>query len=120
MATATSRKRFIKCVQCETTLILPGASESNGTRCPVCGYGFTAADRDRVWRSMAARGIECGRYFPPLHRLPLCAPFSDPSSDLRVTEEVAGQTLALPLFNHLTSGEIAEVCGALAEAVRIT
>jgi uncharacterized paraquat-inducible protein A len=45
MATATSRKRFIKCVQCETTLILPGASESNGTRCPVCGYGFTAVDR---------------------------------------------------------------------------
>ena len=31
MATATSRKRFIKCVQCETTSILPGASENNGT-----------------------------------------------------------------------------------------
>ena len=30
MATATSRKRFIKCVQCETTLILPEASENNG------------------------------------------------------------------------------------------
>ena len=45
MATATSRKRFINCVKCETTLILPGASENNDTRCPVCGYGITAVDR---------------------------------------------------------------------------
>ena len=52
MATATSRKRFIKCVQCETTSILPGASENNGTRatsnfphCPVCGHGFSTVDR---------------------------------------------------------------------------
>ena len=45
MATATSRKRFTKCVQCETTLIFPGASENNGTSCPVCGHGFSTVDR---------------------------------------------------------------------------
>ena len=52
MATATSRKRFTKCVQCETTLIIPGASDNSCTRatsnfqhCPVCGYGFSAVDR---------------------------------------------------------------------------
>lgn len=52
MATATSRKRFTKCIQCETTLILPylsekaGAVESDGFRhCPVCGHGFSTIDR---------------------------------------------------------------------------
>ena len=45
MATATSRKRFTKCVQCETTLILPEASENNVPHCPVCGHGFSTIDR---------------------------------------------------------------------------
>ena len=51
MATATSRKRFTKCVQCENTLILPGWSENNGSRetadfrhCPVCGHEFSKID----------------------------------------------------------------------------
>ena len=66
---------------------------------------------------MAARGIACGRYFAPVHRQPLYAAYADRGRDLTVTEQVASRTLALPFFNRLTDGEIAEVCATLREAM---
>jgi perosamine synthetase len=66
---------------------------------------------------MAGRGIECGRYFAPVHRQPLYAAYADRGCDLAVTNRVAPRTLALPFFNRLTGGEIAEVCLALREAI---
>jgi perosamine synthetase len=74
---------------------------------------FTQADRDSVWQEMTNRGIGCGRYFAPLHLQPLFAPYLGPRDDLSVTEYVAGRTLALPFFNGLAEGQIAEVCGIL-------
>jgi perosamine synthetase len=78
---------------------------------------FTQADRDGIISQMAARGIACGRYFASLHRQPLYAEYADGGHDLAVTEYVASRTLALPFFNRLTDGEIAEVCAALREAI---
>ncbi len=81
---------------------------------------FEQADRDRIWHHMAGQGIQCGRYFPPLHLQPLCAPYVDSQQDLAVTEQVAARTLALPFFNHLTDQAMAEVCWNLAQALRMT
>ena len=78
---------------------------------------FRREDRDGILSYMAGRGIECGRYFAPVHRQPLYAAYADRGRDLAVTERVAPRTLALPFFNRLTSGEIAEVCLALREAI---
>jgi perosamine synthetase len=78
---------------------------------------FTGEDRDAVLRYMASRGIGCGRYFPPVHRQPLYAAYTDRGRDLTVTEQVAPRTLALPFFNRLTDDEIAEVCLTLREAI---
>jgi perosamine synthetase len=77
---------------------------------------FTREDRDEIVALMASRGIGCGRYFAPVHRQPLYAPYAA-GCDLPVTDRVAARTLALPFFNRLTDGEIAEVCGTLREAV---
>ena len=74
---------------------------------------FTADDRNSILRQMAARGIECGRYFAPLHCQPLCAPFVDPRTDLGITEHVAARTLALPFFNQLSNEQVDEVCAQL-------
>jgi perosamine synthetase len=79
---------------------------------------FTQADRDSIWRQLAQRGIGCGRYFAPLHLQPLFAPYASPHDDLPVTEHVAARTLALPFFNGLTDGQIAEVCESLRDAIR--
>ncbi|HXM41064.1 MAG TPA: DegT/DnrJ/EryC1/StrS family aminotransferase [Bryobacteraceae bacterium] len=79
---------------------------------------FTQADRDGIISYMAARGIGCGRYFAPVHLQPLYAGYADRGHALVATENVASRTLALPFFNRLTDGEIAEVCATLREAIR--
>lgn len=78
---------------------------------------FAEADRDAIIEHMAARGIACGRYFAPVHRQPLYAAYAGRSRDLTVTDDAAPRTLALPFFNQLTDGEIAEVCQTLREAI---
>ena len=79
---------------------------------------FTQPERDAIWRKLISRGIGCGRYFAPLHQQPLFAPYVDRGHALNVTEQMAGRTLALPFFNHLTEGQIIEVCRALRETIR--
>jgi perosamine synthetase len=78
---------------------------------------FTGQERDWLLRFMASRGIQCGRYFAPLHRQPLYAACADRGQELTVTDQVAPRTLALPFFNKLTDAEIAEVCLTLREAI---
>jgi perosamine synthetase len=82
-------------------------------------YVIRLDNRDTVLRQLMEQGIGCARYFAPLHLQPLFAPYANPGDDLKVTEQVAGQTLALPFFNALTREQIHEVCGALREAVRL-
>ena len=82
------------------------------------GERFSAADRDAVRAALIERGIGCGRYFAPIH---LQAAYrSQPSAAVRlpVTESQAERTLALPFFNRIEREEVAEVCGALVDALR--
>ena len=81
-------------------------------------YVIRVENRDAILGKLTERGIGCARYFAPLHRQPLFAPYANPRDDLKITEQVAGQTLALPFFNRLTREQIHEVCCALREAVR--
>lgn len=81
---------------------------------------FTREDRDGILAFMASRGIGCARYFAPIHQQPLYSASVGRESDLTVTEQVAPRTLALPFFNRLTEGEIAEVCRTLREAMETT
>jgi len=77
---------------------------------------FTQADRDFIRDQMIKRGIACERYFAPIHRQPLYALFAEGArGTLPVTEQASERTLALPFFNLITDGQIAEVCDALRE-----
>jgi perosamine synthetase len=81
-------------------------------------YVIRLENRDAIMRNMTEQGIGCARYFAPLHLQPLFARHVNPHDDLKITEHVAGRTLALPFFNALTSEQIHEVCCALGTAVR--
>jgi perosamine synthetase len=81
-------------------------------------YVIRVDKRDAVVEKLTEQGIGCARYFAPLHRQPLFAPYANPRDDLKITEQVASQTLALPFFNGLTREQIHEVCCALRGAVR--
>ncbi|MCA1799470.1 MAG: DegT/DnrJ/EryC1/StrS family aminotransferase [Xanthomonadaceae bacterium] len=75
-----------------------------------------AASRDRVFATLRARGIECGRYFDPVHRLPFhlgrhrCLP-------LPITDDIGARSLGLPLFPEMTPQQIERVCVDMAQAL---
>jgi perosamine synthetase len=75
---------------------------------------FSPDDCATIVTSMAQRGVACGRYFAPIHRVPLYARYT---CDLPVTDRIAGRTIALPFFNRLTDAEIAYVCQSLGECI---
>jgi len=82
-------------------------------------YVIRLENRDTILGELTKQGIGCARYFAPLHLQPLFAHCANPRDDLKITEQVAVQTLALPFFNALTREQIHEVCGALRGAVRL-
>jgi perosamine synthetase len=69
-------------------------------------------DRDAIMRGLRNAGIECGRYFAPIHLQPSYADWRK-APNLAVTEAEAKRTIALPFFNHLQPEAINEVCEAL-------
>lgn len=72
--------------------------------------------RDAIAAGLEARGIQCGRYFPPIHLLPpYRRAFGHRVGDFPVTEAAAARTLALPLFGGLTQEQVREVADALVE-----
>jgi perosamine synthetase len=73
-------------------------------------YVVRVANRDAIARALIERGIGCGKYFAPLHRQPLFAPYSNRGDDFSVTERASEQTLALPFFTRIAAHQIAEVC----------
>ncbi len=106
-------------------LILPELEARNG-RIGWFAYvvrlseAFAKEDRDWIVREMMARGIGCGRYFPPIHLQPFYrARFGYRPGDFPITEQVAARTIALPFFNRIRDEEIDEVCRTLTGLVRM-
>jgi len=76
---------------------------------------FTREDRDWILEQMLRQEIGCGRYFAPIHLQPAYRPAVFRKNDLALTERIAERTLALPFFNQLENGQIAEVSETLKE-----
>jgi perosamine synthetase len=72
-------------------------------------------DRDWIMQQMAAQGIECSRYFVPIHLQPIYRRELCKTHSLPITEWIAARTLALPFFNSLEEHEVQEVCHLLSE-----
>ena len=75
--------------------------------------------RRRVQSVLADLGIATGRYFAPIHLQPAWSEHpSTAESHLKVTENIAQRTLALPFFNRISETEQAQVAQALDAALR--
>jgi perosamine synthetase len=82
------------------------------------GDRFGREDRDWIVAEMRSRGIECQRYFAPIHLQPLYRrSYGYRDGYLPVTEQVAARTIALPFFNRITDEQIVEVCDTLADLI---
>jgi dTDP-4-amino-4,6-dideoxygalactose transaminase len=75
------------------------------------------AGRDAVRSELGRRGIETGVHYPvPCHRQPPLRRFAD--RPLPVAEQAADELLSLPMFPHLTDGQVEFVCEALSDILR--
>ena len=69
-------------------------------------------DRATVQQQFAAAGIETRIHYPiPCHRQARYRRFA--TRPLPVAEESAGEILSLPMFPHLSDGQVARVCDAI-------
>jgi len=82
-------------------------------------YVVSVENRDELADFLTTRGIGCGKYFAPLHRQPLFAPYINPADDFSVTERTSARTLALPFFTRITAEEIANVCRCVADSISV-
>ena len=73
-------------------------------------------DRALVRQRLAEAGIETHLHYPvPCHRHPPYLRYA--TSPLPVTEKCAGEILSLPMFPHMSDGQLDRVCGAVREAL---
>jgi dTDP-4-amino-4,6-dideoxygalactose transaminase len=75
------------------------------------------ARRDSVRAELARYGIETGVHYPlPCHLQPPLRQFAD--GPLPVAEQAASELLSLPMFPHLTDGQVDFVCEALSDVLQ--
>ncbi len=75
---------------------------------------YTQADRDRILKTLTARGIGCSNYFAPIHLQPFyVAQFGHRPGDFPICESVASRTLALPFHHELTEPDLDHICAEL-------
>jgi perosamine synthetase len=72
--------------------------------------------RDRVIQKLTQQGIQCGRYFAPIHQQPAYAAARN-IQHLPVTEQESRRTIALPFFTALSAEQIARVAASLLRAI---
>jgi perosamine synthetase len=76
------------------------------------------AERDNVMRDLAARGISSKPYFPAVHLMSYYREtFGHRPGEFPVCEDVAGRSLALPFFPHMSQGQVEQVSIALRDVL---
>jgi dTDP-3-amino-3,4,6-trideoxy-alpha-D-glucose transaminase len=81
-------------------------------------YVVRVPQRDRVRRSLDAAGIGTAIHYPvPVHRQPAYGRSVVQCGPLRVTEQVAGEILSLPMYPTLTMAQVTRVVDALAQTL---
>jgi dTDP-4-amino-4,6-dideoxygalactose transaminase len=77
-------------------------------------YAVRVAHRDRLRAQLAEAGISTGIHYPvPVHLQPAYAGLGYRRGDFPVSEQLADQTLSLPMFPELTPAQIERVCAML-------
>ena len=73
-------------------------------------------DRAQVQKQLAAMGVETQIHYPiPCHQQAPYRRFAD--RPLLAAERCAGEVLSLPMFPHMTDGQVAQVCDAVQAAL---
>jgi dTDP-4-amino-4,6-dideoxygalactose transaminase len=94
------------------------AAPANGRDHVYHVYAVRVAGRDAVRAQLAGRADTNIHYPIPVHLQPAYADLGYRRGDFPVAEQLADETLSLPMFPGITEAQVDAVCGALAEACR--
>ncbi|MBI4064197.1 MAG: DegT/DnrJ/EryC1/StrS family aminotransferase [Elusimicrobia bacterium] len=95
-------------------IVLP--QETPGGRAVYHVFSITTKRRDALRQHLGQRQIAAQVYYPtPLHLLPALKNLGHKPGSFPVSEKLAEEILALPLFPGITNKEIERVCGAIGE-----
>ncbi|MER6691814.1 DegT/DnrJ/EryC1/StrS family aminotransferase [Streptomyces minutiscleroticus] len=86
-----------------------------------CPYVYTvlAERRNRLARHLRRHGVDSHVYYPlPLPHQPAFAPYTAPGDRWPHAERAARHMLSLPLYPHLTDGQVNRVVAAVKDFVR--
>ncbi len=73
-------------------------------------------NRDELARFLAAQEIETGVHYPvPLHLQPAFAYLGHRKGDFPIAEEIARETLSLPIFPEMTEQQFEHICESMHE-----
>lgn len=77
-------------------------------------YAVRAANRDRLKKALAEKGIQCGVHYPiPLHLQEAYHFLGRREGSFPIAEKCAAAMLSLPMFAELTATQIEYVAGAI-------
>lgn len=92
--------------------IMPGAYLSWFVYVVRLSRRFTKADRDAIIEGLKSDGIQCGRYFAPIHLQPAYSAWRQRFT-LPVTEHIGERVIALPFFTRISDEQIQYVSARL-------
>jgi perosamine synthetase len=75
-------------------------------------------DRDQLIRLLGRRGIQCQKYFKPLHLQPSLQPYLPHRPQLPIAEAIGQRTLALPFFAAMSEEQIHYVAHHLKQCLQ--
>ena len=82
-------------------------------------FVIRCARRDELRAFLTAHGVGSEVYYPlPLHLQPALAALGHRAGDFPVSERLAGEVLALPIYAELTENEVSAVAGLIREFYR--
>lgn len=94
-------------------------AEADGRRHVYHIYAVRVPDRDRLFRQLGGRGIQCGIHYPvPLHLQEAYRFLGYGANSFPVSEKCAAELLSLPMFPELSPEQIARVAGELESSLR--
>ncbi len=77
-------------------------------------YVIRSESRDKLRDRLTAAAIGCGVYYPvPLHLQPCYKSFGGKAGDFPVSERLAREVIALPMFPELKPAQIRRICGVV-------
>jgi dTDP-4-amino-4,6-dideoxygalactose transaminase len=99
---------------------MPRPAPSSNFRHVYHVYAVLLRERDAVRARLQQAGIATGVHYPvPVHLQPAYADLGYHAGDFPIAEDVAAQTLSLPMYPELAATQIEEVVATMCQAAEL-